>query len=378
MAEELPDGIPLHLKVDTGMGRWGLSDAAATSEDVVGIASHLATADVDAAFTELQIERFAEIASEFPGLTRSLANSAGIFRFPGALFDAARPGLALHGLSPYGTDPADDGLRPVLSWRSRVAEVKQLDPGDSTGYHRRFVATEPTWIGIVPVGYADGWRRTLSGAEVLVGGVRCRDGRHGLDGLVRCPARRPGDPGTPVTLIGDGLLAEEQALAAGTITHDLVTGIDSSPARATRVVTPEIAEGRLHLRRDGVSFEWARRPCKYRAARPGRTGLNRKRAAGGRAGPPARCLVYASSDASSTARWRSSSTTAGSASVVMSPSGRFSATSRSSRRMILPQRVFGSSGVKTMFAGLAIGPIFSGDVVAQLLELLDRAARRRP
>ncbi len=237
VAEELPDGVPLHLKLDTGMGRWGLSDAAVTSEDVVGIASHLAAADVDAGFTELQIERFAEIASYFPGLTRSLANSAGVFRFPGALFDAARPGLALHGLSPYGTDPADDGLRPVLSWRSRISEVKQLAPGESTGYHRRFVAAEPTWIGIVPVGYADGWRRRLSGADVLVDGVRRRTvGTVSMDSFA-VHLDGPVETGKTVTLIGDGLLAEEQALGAGTITHDLVTGIDSSPARATRVVT---------------------------------------------------------------------------------------------------------------------------------------------
>ena len=238
VAEELPDGVPLHLKVDTGMGRWGLSDAAATSEDVVGIASHLAAADVDPEFTELQIDRFAEIASHLPGLTRSLANSAGIFRFPGALFDAARPGLALHGLSPYGTDPAEDGLRPVLSWGSGIGEVKLLAPGESTGYHRRFVATEPTWIGIVPVGYADGWRRTLTGADVLVDGVRRRTvGTVSMDSFA-VHLDGPVEPGTPVTLIGGELLAEEQALAAGTITHDLVTGIDSSPARATRIVTP--------------------------------------------------------------------------------------------------------------------------------------------
>ena len=78
------------------------------------------------------------------------------------------------------------------------------------------------------------------------------------------------------------------------------------------------------------------------------------------------------------ARSASSLTTAGSASVVVSPSGRFSATSRSRRRMIFPERVFGSSGVKTMFAGFAIAPIFVRDVVAQLLEHLDRRPDRSP
>jgi alanine racemase len=168
----LPEGIPVHVKVDTGMGRWGLRDEVTTGANVVGLMSHLASADSDPAYTELQIARFAEIAEAHPGLTRHLANSAGILRYPAALFDAGRPGIALYGLSPFGVDPADDGLVPVLSWRSAVAQIKQLLPGESTGYSRRFVVAEPTWIGIVPAGYADGWRRGLTGTEVLVAGER--------------------------------------------------------------------------------------------------------------------------------------------------------------------------------------------------------------
>jgi alanine racemase len=231
-----PAGIPLHVKVDTGMGRWGLRDAVSPSSDVVGLMSHLASADSDPAFTELQIARFAEIAATHPGLTRHLANSAGILRYPAARFDAARPGIALYGLSPFGTDPADDGLVPVLSWRSIVAQVKQLQPGESTGYNRRFVAAGPTWIGIVPAGYADGWRRGLTGTEVLVDGERrAVIGTISMDSFaVELPA--PVDPGTPVTLIGDGLLAEEHAARLGTITYELACGIGSSPERARRVV----------------------------------------------------------------------------------------------------------------------------------------------
>jgi alanine racemase len=235
-AGPLPDGIPLHLKVDTGMGRWGFRDVVTASPDVVGLMSHLASADSDQAFTELQIARFADIASAHPGLTCHLANSAGILRYPSALFDAGRPGIALYGLSPFGTDPADDGLVPVLSWRSAVAQVKQLRPGESTGYNRRFIAAAPTWIGIVPAGYGDGWRRGLTGTEVLVGGERRRVvGTISMDSFaVELPA--PLEPGTPVTLIGDGLLAEEHAARLGTITYELACGIVSSPERARRVV----------------------------------------------------------------------------------------------------------------------------------------------
>ena len=125
---------------------------------------------------------------------------------------------------------------PVLSWRSVVAQVKQLQPGESTGYNRRFVAEGPTWIGIVPVGYADGWRRGLTGTEVLVAGERRPVvGTISMDSFaVELP--EPVEPGTPVTLIGDGLLAEEHAARLGTITYELACGIGSTPQRARRVV----------------------------------------------------------------------------------------------------------------------------------------------
>ncbi len=235
-----PEGIPLHAKVDTGMGRWGLAELAASSPDLVGLMSHLASADFDPAFTELQIARFAEIAARHPGLTRHLANSAGILRFPAARFDAGRAGIALYGLSPFGTEPLLDGLRPVLEWRSHLAQVKLLQPGESTGYGRRFLAREPSWIGLVPVGYADGFRRDLSGTQVLVDGERRPVvGTVSMDSFaVLLPA--PAQPGTPVTLIGDGLLAEEHAAVAETITYELVCGIDSSATRARRSVQPRL------------------------------------------------------------------------------------------------------------------------------------------
>src|SRR5436305_258221 len=96
-------------------------------------------------------------------LTRPIANSAGALRYPSARFDAARCGVALYGLSPFGTDPSEDGLEPVLSWTSHIAQARLLRAGESTGYGRRFIAEKDTWIGIVPVGYADGFRRNLTG-----------------------------------------------------------------------------------------------------------------------------------------------------------------------------------------------------------------------
>jgi alanine racemase len=232
----IPEGVPVHLKLDTGMGRWGLAELPEPPAQVVGLMSHLASADCDDSFTREQIAGFRAATDRYANLTRHLANSAGALRFPEARLDAGRCGIALYGLSPFGTDPSDDGLEPVLSWRSRLAQVKRLESGWSTGYGRRFVAERPTWIGIVPVGYADGFRRDLTGTEVLVDGERRRVvGTVSMDAIaVELPRELP--TGTPVTLVGDGLLLEEHAAAAGTITYELACGIDPHPSRTRRLV----------------------------------------------------------------------------------------------------------------------------------------------
>jgi alanine racemase len=232
----LPEGIPLHLKLDTGMGRYGLAELPAPPAEVVGLMSHLATADSDQEYAERQVERFREATLPYPGLVRHIANSAAALRIPSARFDAARCGIALHGLSPFAADPADDGLEPTLSWRSELAQVRRLRPGDSTGYGRVFIAEQPTWVGIVPVGYGDGFRRDLTGTQVQVDGeLRRVVGTISMDSFaVELPGELP--VGTPVTLIGDGLLAQEHARVAGTIIHELACGINSSPQRARRTV----------------------------------------------------------------------------------------------------------------------------------------------
>jgi alanine racemase len=233
--QPIPETVPVHVKVDTGMGRYGFRKLRALPANVVGLMTHLATADSDETFAARQLERFRE-ATAGSGLTLHAANSAAALRLPDARFDAARCGIALYGLSPFGSDPGADGLEPVLSWRSELAQVKQLQPGQSTGYGRTFVAEAATWIGIVPVGYADGFRRDLTGTEVLVDGERCRVvGTVSMDSFaVALPGKLP--LGTPVTLIGDGLLAEEHARHAGTITYELTTGLKCHPDRTTRKV----------------------------------------------------------------------------------------------------------------------------------------------
>lgn len=232
----LPEGVPVHLKLETGMGRWGSSELTAGAANVVGLMSHLATADCDEAFARRQVERFCALTAAQEGVTRHIANSAAALRLPESRLDAVRCGIALYGLSPFGTDPSDDGLEPVLRWESSLAQVKRLDAGESTGYGRRFVAVEPTWIGIVPVGYADGFRRDMTGTEVRVDGERRRVvGTISMDAFA-VQLERELPEGTPVTLIGPGVLAEEHARAAGTITYEIVSRIESDPARARRIV----------------------------------------------------------------------------------------------------------------------------------------------
>ena len=235
-SDELPPGVRVHLKLDTGMGRWGLSELPAPPTEVVGLMSHLATADTDAAYAEWQIDRFRRATASYSHLTRHIAASAAALRYPSSRFDAARCGIALYGLSPFGTDPAEDGLEPVLSWTSHIAQTRLLRAGESTGYGRRFVAERDTWIGIVPVGYADGFRRDLTGAQVRVAGEPRRVvGTVSMDAFA-VELERDLPVATPVVIIGRGVPAEALARVAGTITYELVCGIASGPGRARRVV----------------------------------------------------------------------------------------------------------------------------------------------
>ena len=232
----IPDDVPVHLKLDSGMGRWGLAELPEPPANVVGLMTHLATADGDTDFAAQQLARFREATEPYAHLTRHAANSAAALRIPEARFDAARCGIALYGISPFDTDPAEDGLRPTLSWRSHLAQVRQLQPGESTGYGRRFVAETPTWIGIVPLGYADGFRRDMTGTEVLVDGEPRRAvGTVSMDAFA-VELDRELAVGTPVTIVGDGLLIERHAAQAETIGYEIACGINSSPERASRSV----------------------------------------------------------------------------------------------------------------------------------------------
>ncbi len=198
--------------------------------------THLATADTDEDFAREQLRRFEDATTGFSELTRHAANSAAAIRIPESRYDAARCGIAIYGLSPFGDDPADDGLEPALSWASELAQVKQLAPGESAGYGRRFVASEPTWIGVVPVGYGDGFRRDLTGTEVRVAGELWPVvGTVSMDAFT-VSLDRELPQGTPVTIVGHGLLAEAHARVAETINYEITCGIVTRPSRARRTI----------------------------------------------------------------------------------------------------------------------------------------------
>jgi len=183
-------GGRVHVKLDSGMGRLGMRDPAEATRVAVaaretpgvrlaGVMTHFATADdlADQGFFMRQHATFASwakaIKAEQPELIVHAANSAAMLRDAEAQFDMVRCGIAIYGMDPFGRDPAARALEPALELGSYVADVKRCAAGESAGYGRRFVAEHDTYIGVLPIGYGDGWRRGLSNnADVLVGGHR--------------------------------------------------------------------------------------------------------------------------------------------------------------------------------------------------------------
>jgi alanine racemase len=183
-------GGRVHVKLDSGMGRLGTRDPAEASRvaraaggtpsvRLTGVMTHFATADDlgDEGFFAGQLATFTAwagaIKAEQPQVVVHAANSAAMLRDAAAQFDMVRCGIAIYGMDPFGRDPAARGLEPALELSSYVAEVKPCRRGESAGYGRRFVAEHDTNLGVLPIGYGDGWRRGLSNnADVLIGGRR--------------------------------------------------------------------------------------------------------------------------------------------------------------------------------------------------------------
>jgi alanine racemase len=250
-------GGRVHVKLDSGMGRLGTRDAElatrvleaaldAASVQPVGLMSHFATADEtdDDGFFAAQLATFSRWVNECrslqPGLIAHVANSAAMLRDAAAQFDMVRCGIAVYGMDPFGVDPLARGLDPALTLTSYLAEVKPCVAGESAGYGRRFVAERDTVLGVLPIGYGDGWRRDLSNnGDVLIDGARYPlVGTVSMDNIT-VELGAGVDPerlrGARATLIGaDGeqrITAEDVARRLGTINYEITCGLSARVAR---------------------------------------------------------------------------------------------------------------------------------------------------
>jgi len=247
--------VPVHCKVDTGMGRAGIPLTSALEAlrhitrmshiDVEGVATHFAVAEqTDDTSTAEQLQAFKKLLKEarkagVPYELAHAANSAAVVNYPESALDVVRPGLMTYGVWPVNPRGAEVPLRPVLRWESRVALVKELLPGATVGYGRTYTATEGMRAALIPVGYADGYPFALGNkAEVLVRGKRCPvRGRVSMDQIVAdVTAHAEVHRGDVVTLIGsDGneeITPWELAERAGTVPNDILTGLGWRVTRA--------------------------------------------------------------------------------------------------------------------------------------------------
>lgn len=232
----------VHLKVDTGMGRLGLPPAeiAAFAKEVAqlphleieGVFTHFAKADAaDRAHVTAQFGRYKEALKSLDeaGIKipiKHCANSAATMVMPEAHLDMVRPGIILYGLAPSDEVKWPLDLRPAMRLKARIGMLKSVPAGTTVSYGCTFTTQKPSRIATLPIGYADGWSRMLSGkTEVLIGGRRAPQvGRICMDQcMVDVTALEGVKEGDEATLFGDPLLTtDEVAGKLGTINYELV------------------------------------------------------------------------------------------------------------------------------------------------------------
>lgn len=248
--------LRVHLKLETGMGRTGfrafgedrLDDAAKamalSTLDAEGVFTHFCVSDSpepEREFTRRQFERFRaavgrlEAESGRPFAIRHCTNSGAMISFPETCMDMVRPGVAMYGLYPGG-DRGGIELRPAMSLYSRISTVEEHFPGDTISYGRRFTASEPMRVAVVPVGYADGLHRVLSGKiDFFIAGRRCR--QLGSICMDMCMADVTGldvRPGDVAEVFGGHIPLDELAEKAGTIHYELCCALSPRVPRLYR------------------------------------------------------------------------------------------------------------------------------------------------
>lgn len=242
LLEAVPAATPVDvwLKLDTGMHRLGFAPEqvlpawrrlqALPGVRSVGLVTHFARADEpDAPHTAQQIAVFRTLQQQIESeaghaVADSLANSAGILAWPAAQGRWVRPGIMLYGSSPFADRSAASlGLRPVMTLQSRLIAIRDLKAGEAVGYGGTWVAPRDTRIGVVAIGYGDGYpRHAGNGTPVLVNGVRVPlAGRVSMDMITVDLGDVPAAIGDACILWGEGLPADEVAAAAGTLSYEL-------------------------------------------------------------------------------------------------------------------------------------------------------------
>ncbi len=232
--------LSVWLKVDTGMNRLGFNlkdfdqahrslENCAIVKPSINLVTHLANADdLEDDKTNLQISRFNQAVADYPG-EHSIANSAGVMAWPEAISDWVRPGIMLYGISPFTDNTGrNQGLKPVMSLHSRLISVKTVKKGEAVGYGGQWLCSKDTLLGVVAIGYGDGYpRHAKAGTPVLVNGRKVPlIGRVSMDMITVDLSSQPqAKVGDAVTLWGNGLDVEEIASCAQTIAYTLVCGI---------------------------------------------------------------------------------------------------------------------------------------------------------
>jgi alanine racemase len=246
MARGSSTRLKAHLKVETGMGRLGMvpelvPDFLTRFEgheriEIDGIFTHFARADEPhAASTSEQIDRFNALLSRLraaslcPPMVHA-ANSAAVLNYPDAHYDMVRPGIAIYGLDPSPGSPLPAEFRPALTWKARLTSVRLLPPGHGVSYGSIYVTSGKERIGVIPIGYGDGFRR-VSGQKALIHGQMVDVvGRVCMDQcmlqLDRIPQARVGDE---VVLLGEQkdqrITVDDLAARWGTINYEVVCGL---------------------------------------------------------------------------------------------------------------------------------------------------------
>jgi alanine racemase len=240
---------PAAIHIDTGMNRLGFRVAEAQALEsrirdgnhgFALVMSHLVNSEVlGDPVNGRQVAAFREVASLFSGVPASLSNSSGIFLGSQFHFDLVRPGAALYGVNP--TPEADTPMLPVVDLKARVAQIRNIEKGETVGYGATWTARQPTRLAIVTAGYADGYFRAAGGvdnvrsAEAVVAGQRCPiAGRISMDLMAIDVTSLPPNAirrGGMVTLIGEGITVDELAHHFGTIGYEVLTSLGRRYAR---------------------------------------------------------------------------------------------------------------------------------------------------